>query len=131
MSIEQKREALEWGRFAEARAWLEIERKFGSQVRLLESNFRARGGEVDLIYEETAEGCKVLVFVEVRGRRTASLAEPIEFADRRKWRRFERAVRTYLARYQGSAEEVRCDLWSWDRDRWRDFRGIWPSREGA
>ena len=60
---------------------------------VLECNFRARGGEVDLIALDGG----TLVFVEVKLRRTLSRGAPIEAVTALKQARVARAAASYLA----------------------------------
>lgn len=59
---------------------------------ILERNFRGRGGEVDLIAIDGG----VLVFVEVKVRRTLSRGAPIEAVTATKQARVRRAAQEYL-----------------------------------
>jgi putative endonuclease len=73
-----------------ARAWLE-----GRGLKLVEANFRCKGGEIDLVMRDGAE----LVFVEVRqraDRRHGGAAASITPA---KLRRLIRAAQYYLLRF--------------------------------
>ena len=59
---------------------------------ILERNFRGRGGEIDLIAIDGG----VLVFVEVKVRRTLSRGAPIEAVTPAKQARVRRAAQEYL-----------------------------------
>jgi putative endonuclease len=103
---------------AEAAAARQLERL---GYRILATNFRARGGELDIV---ATEG-KALAIVEVRYRaseRFGGAAASITFA---KQRRIVRAARAFLATHpplsrlparfdvvevSGSADDLRCDL---------------------
>lgn len=76
------------------------ERKAGELLEsrgyeILEYNFRARGGEIDLV----ARDGSVLVFVEVKYRRDERSGSPLEAVDPRKQRRICLAASGYLARH--------------------------------
>lgn len=78
----------------------------GRGFRILERNFRARRGEIDLIAEERGE----LVFVEVRFRRSARYGSPAETVDLRKRRRLVKAAEFYLLRRGLGDVPCRFDL---------------------
>ena len=63
-------------------------------VRIIERNVHSRGGEIDLIGMD--EG--VLVFFEVRFRKSDSLVDPISSVSPQKQRRLLRAASFYLHR---------------------------------
>jgi len=63
-------------------------------LKLVERNFRVRGGEVDLICRDG----KVLVFVEVRLRRHKEYGGAASSVDARKQQRLVLAARHYLMR---------------------------------
>ena len=73
-------------------------------LRLLARNWRVRGGEVDLI---CADG-PVLVFVEVRLRRSAAYGGAAASIDLAKQRRLIVAARHYLQRHQRSCRDRPC-----------------------
>ncbi len=92
------------GELAEARA-LELLRRDG--LRLLARNFRARGGELDLVMLDS--GC--VVFVEVRCRSCARFSTPARTVDRHKQRRIIRTAALFLARHAAYAHcAVRFDV---------------------
>lgn len=75
--------------------------------RILERNFRCRTGEIDLIALEGA----VLVFVEVKYRRSSAYGNPAEAVDARKQRTICRVADYYRMRH-GISEDcsVRFDV---------------------
>jgi len=74
---------------------------------ILDRNVRFGDGELDLVAEEGA----VLVFVEVRRRRTATAGTAAESVTTRKKARVVRAARRWLSRRPWSAaREVRFDV---------------------
>jgi len=77
----------EWG---EQRAAEYLRKK---RYRLLAKNYRVRGGEIDLIVETRG----YIVFVEVKTRQDAALAEAREFVDLRKQERVRLAASLWLA----------------------------------
>lgn len=84
--------------------------------RVLESNYRAKGGEIDVVAEKDG----TLVFVEVRTRHRSGFGSPEESVTARKRARLVDAAQEYL---QTSGAE--------DRD-WRiDLVAVRMEREGA
>lgn len=94
-------------------------------LRLLQRNYRCRHGEIDLVMEEGP----VLVFVEVRFRRSVRFGGAMESVDRRKQskllataatylqeRRVDRAVRFDVAALSAGRDEPRL---VWVRDAFR------------
>jgi putative endonuclease len=59
---------------------------------ILDRNYRRKGGEVDIVCEK--EG--IVVFVEVKRRKTDLFGEPFEAVDGRKRRRIARSARRWL-----------------------------------
>ena len=74
--------------------------------RILERNYRCRGGEIDLV----AQDGEVLCFVEVRSRRSSTYGNPLETIGGRKRGRLIHAARHYLAVRARSDREVRFDV---------------------
>lgn len=77
------------GRFAEQAALDYLNRK---GLRLVERNFRCRGGELDLIMTEG----DTLVFVEVRYRASSRFGTGADSVDRRKQQKMIRAAAQFL-----------------------------------
>jgi putative endonuclease len=90
------------GRDAETRAAAFLT---GQGLKLLDTNFRCRGGEIDLVLRDGEH----LVFVEVRYRRSAAFGSPLESVDARKQQRIMLAARHYLAR-RGNRDACRFDV---------------------
>ena len=82
----------------------------GRGYRFVGRNFRIRGGEIDLIFEDWSANSGVLVLVEVRMRDPRSFVSPEESITGTKALRLKRAAVVYLSRYRGGAKEVRFDL---------------------
>lgn len=74
--------------------------------RILERNYRCRQGEIDIIAEEG----EVLVFVEVRSRRSDAYGDPLETVDFVKQSRITHAARHYLAAQRKMDRQVRFDV---------------------
>ncbi|HZW36313.1 MAG TPA: YraN family protein [Candidatus Deferrimicrobiaceae bacterium] len=76
-------------------------------VRVVERNFRARGGEIDIVAREG----EILVFVEVRFRNEEGFGAPEETVGLPKRRRIVSAAREYLSRIPPSSwTEARFDV---------------------
>jgi len=60
--------------------------------RILERNFRVKGGEIDIVAEKSGE----IVFVEVRTRTSSEFMEPIESITPAKRKRLRRAAEVFL-----------------------------------
>jgi putative endonuclease len=74
--------------------------------RVLERNFRARSGEVDII----AEHKRALVFVEVKARSSDEFGQPRDAVTIWKQRRIVNAARSYAARLGGGERSIRFDI---------------------
>ncbi len=81
---------LELGRAGEDAAVAELERR---GYRVMERNWRCRLGEIDVI----AEHGGVIVFIEVKARRSTSFGAPAEAVDHRKARRLARLAGVYAS----------------------------------
>ncbi|KPV41176.1 hypothetical protein AN478_04590 [Thiohalorhabdus denitrificans] len=104
------------GDAAEERALTHLRRQGGH--RTVTRNFRAKGGEIDLI---TLEG-EVLVFTEVRARADSGFGRPEETVGPRKQRRLIQAARAFLATHpEHAARFCRFDVVAVDG---RDLRWI-------
>ncbi len=83
--------------------------------RILETNFRCREGEIDIVAKQR----DWLVFVEVRAKRSLTFGTPEESLSPRKQARVRRAAKRYLQMHKGLPESWRID-----------FVGIELSQEG-
>lgn len=92
-----------FGRAGERLAALELE---GQGYRILETNFRCRYGEIDLIVEDECD----LVFVEVKMRRGTASGLPEEAVDARKQRRLLQVAAYYLALHEYVERSWRIDV---------------------
>jgi putative endonuclease len=81
--------------FLRARRWTIVAR-----------NYRCRAGEIDLV----ALDGPVLVFVEVRSRRSASAGTPLESVDGRKQAQLVRVARHFLAARGWADRDARFDV---------------------
>lgn len=72
------------------------------QLKVLDFNYRCRRGEIDLIMQE----CDIIVFVEVRYRRSDAYGSPVETVDHRKQKKLLMTAEFFLQnkrQYQYSA----------------------------
>lgn len=105
-----KRRAL--GQAGERRAaWFYRLRGF----RVVARNVSFRDGELDLVVRR---GC-LLVFVEVKTRGERHLGEPAESVDRPKQLRIMKCADVFLARHQLGQVDIRFDIVTVVRTRWR------------
>lgn len=74
--------------------------------RIAERNVRYDGVEIDLIARRGA----LVVFVEVKTRRTTRFGPPELAVDRRKQARMIRAALSWLHQHRGIAREIRFDV---------------------
>ncbi len=74
-------------------------------LKLLARNFRARGGEIDLIMQQA----RTLVFVEVRYRQSLKFGTPVETVTAAKQRRLIAAAAHYL-QTRGVDQPCRFDV---------------------
>ena len=73
---------------------------------ILQANYRAAGGEIDLVTEKDG----ALVFVEVRTRTGAAIGSPEESVTPRKRSHLVAAAQEYLQAHQAEDREWRIDL---------------------
>ena len=74
-------------------------------MAMVAANFRAPGGEIDLIMKDD----DYIVFVEVKYRRGTEYGLPGESVGARKQRRIKDAALYYVARYPGQDQDFRFD----------------------
>ncbi len=73
---------------------------------VLDRNWRTRSGEIDLV----ARKDRLVVFCEVKTRRTDSFGLPVEAVDHRKQARLRRLAAQWLASRSPGSVEVRFDV---------------------
>ena len=76
--------------------------------KILERNFRASRGEIDII----ARLGKIVLFIEVKTRTSSDFAQPWEAVGFRKRKNLKLAAKTYVAEQAFLAEEYRFDVLS-------------------
>lgn len=91
------------GRFGEELAASHLR---SAGFRVLARNFRSRFGEIDIV----AGRRDLLLFIEVKARRSTRFGHGLDSVDERKQRRLVQAARWYLARYGTGQERVRFDV---------------------
>ena len=83
------------------------ERLFRSQgFRILDRNYRCRGGEIDLVARRGA----LVVFCEVKARRTDRWGEPSEAVNHAKQARLKRLAAAWLTHRRPGAVDIRFDV---------------------
>lgn len=92
-----------FGRRGEAAAARHLE-EIG--YRILARNYRTPAGEIDIV----ARDGDVLVFVEVKARRSARFGPPKAAVDRRKQRKLARCAQHYLKRTGRTRQRARFDV---------------------
>jgi putative endonuclease len=101
--IAQLRAQLPLGRRGERAAEKHLRR---SGYRIVARNFRAAGAEIDIV----AMDGDVLVFVEVKTRRSREAGAPEEAVDERKQKRMRRAAEIFAMRYRADDITMRFDV---------------------
>jgi len=94
---------LSLGRWGEQLAARFLKRRL---YRIIETNYRNRAGEIDII----ARRGKMLVFVEVKTRRTTRCGAALEAVDERKQRQIIRAAQWYLTQHDDATLQPRFDV---------------------
>lgn len=89
-----------------------VARRFlaGKGYRFLAANYRSRLGEIDLVCQDG----EVVVFVEVKTRRSGRFGTPAEAVDFRKQRRLYRLAEEFLIAHGLEERPVRFDVLSID-----------------
>ncbi len=74
--------------------------------KILKRNFRCTSGEIDIV----AKKGDLVVFVEVKARRSADFGDPLEFVDLKKQTHIIRCARFFLTTMQLEDVDVRFDV---------------------
>ena len=77
---------------------------------ILKRNFKANGGEIDIVANDPTGAEPYLVFVEVKTRKAGSIISPIEAVDARKQQRIIGCALAYLAKLGGEEPACRFDV---------------------
>ena len=80
----------------------------GKHYRILERNFRCKGGEVDIVARDSKDKC--LVFVEVKARRDLSYGVPQLAVTPFKQRQISKAALTWLSKKHLHDQNARFDV---------------------
>lgn len=94
---------LSLGRWGEQLAVRYLKRRL---YRIVDTNFRAPTGEIDII----ARRGKMIAFVEVKTRRSNRCGEAVEAVNARKQRQIIRTAQWYLAQHGESSLQPRFDV---------------------
>ena len=78
----------------------------GKGYRILQTNFKTKFGEIDIIAQDKG----VIVFVEVKERATLAFGRPIEAVDFRKQQKLRRVAEFYLMIKKQSLCDTRFDV---------------------
>ena len=83
-------------------------------MKILSTNYRCGGGEVDLIALDGStrrlSGAATIVFVEVKTRSSDRYTDPESAVNRDKQRRLRKAAEHYLCRHEAEDFNVRFDI---------------------
>ncbi len=74
--------------------------------KIIEKNFQARQGEIDIIAKDKEE----YVFIEVKTRTNKKYGEPIDAIDKRKIEHIKRTISYYLYLHQLENKFIRIDV---------------------
>ncbi len=89
-------------------------------LKLIEHNYRTRGGEIDLIMRDG----KTWVFVEVRYRKTTTFGSAVESVTRAKQQRILRTVEYYCQQHRITSP-VRIDIVGIQQDTVHGYQFDW------
>jgi putative endonuclease len=84
-------------------------------MEILDHNWRCPQGEIDIV----ARNQEVIVFCEVKTRRSRWFGEPVEAVDRVRVHRLRAAARAWLAEHPDQRGDLRFDVIC-----------VWPARKG-
>jgi putative endonuclease len=87
---------------------------------ILQTNFRCRAGEIDIVAEQAGD----LVFIEVRSKSNSNFGSPEESLTGQKKAHLEAAVETYLQRLPQPPQNWRVDLVAVELDQRQKLRRI-------
>jgi len=106
------RERIALGRAVEERAagWYR-----GHGYEVVDRNWRCPDGEVDLVAVRRRD--RLVVFCEVKARRSARFGSAAEAVGRDKQARLRRLAARWLTEHRGGASAIRFDVAAWDAGR--------------
>ncbi len=108
-NLKNRLQNLAFGKSAEAQAARFLK---NNGYAVLETNYRCRAGEIDIVAREGA----VLVFCEVKARRTASYGSALEGMTPQKARKIKAAAEHYLMKHNVTGLDIRFDVVTMDGD---------------
>ncbi len=88
--------------------------------KIIERNFRARGGEIDII----ALDCETLVFIEVKARSTSEFGSPLEAITTWKLKSIVKTAQFYKLKNPKLPEALRIDAVAITLDQGNDIKSI-------
>ncbi len=94
---------LDFGREGEEQAVKLLKKK---KYRILETNFRTKAGEIDIVAEQD----KVLVFVEVKSRADSEYGSPLEAITPAKQKKLVQVANRFRARHEVWDRDCRFDV---------------------
>ena len=74
-------------------------------IQILERNWRIKSGEIDIVAQQDS----VIVFIEVKTRRSSAFGHPLEAISMEKAARLQRLALAWLATHQRLGNEYRID----------------------
>jgi len=79
------------------------------KYQIIDRNFRLRNGEIDLIAIDNSEKEKVLVFIEVKTRKSTQFGTPLEAIGYYKLKALTNAAQVYKTSHRGLPDLLRID----------------------
>ncbi len=87
----------------------------GQGYEVVDRNWRCSDGEVDLVVVRRRD--RLVVFCEVKARRSGRFGSAAEAVGRDKQARLRRLAARWLTEHRGSASAIRFDVAAWDAGR--------------
>lgn len=109
------------GREIESRAQIDLQVR---GFKIIGQNYRKKFGELDFILEENS---RVLVFLEVRSKKSGDWRSGLEMVSPEKIRRLKLTAQSFLSHYRGLARDVRFDLMVWNGLEWEYYINAWQN----
>lgn len=106
-NLKNRLQNLAFGKSAEAKAARFLKE---NGYAILETNYRCRGGEIDVVARDGA----VLIFCEVKARRNASYGSALEGMTPQKARKIKVAAEHYLMKNNVTGVDIRFDVVTMD-----------------
>lgn len=106
-NLKNRLQNLAFGKSAEAEAAFFLKK---NGYAILKTNYRCRAGEIDIVAREGA----VLVFCEVKARRSSSYGSALEGMTPQKARKIKAAAEHYLMKHNVAGVDIRFDVVTMD-----------------